>query len=133
MASAKKVPARRIIPSRMLGEWLGKTSVISACSCILARSSVSSPMVMAWRPKPFAGLKFARRPCLRCFRNAAWYCRDNPFSLRFMTFPEFTGEPIYAFDRLIHQPLRAGNLFLEALGVTRRLLFQRQQSDIDSQ
>jgi len=36
------------------------------------------------------------------------------------------------FDRHIHQPLGVGNLFLQALGVDRSLLFQRQQSDIDS-
>ena len=46
---------------------------------------------------------------------------------------EFTGEPFYAFHRFIHQPLRAGNLFFEAAGVDRGLLFQRQQPDIDAQ
>jgi len=56
--------------------------------------------------------------------------RVNPVSLRFIMFAEFTSEPVQAFDRHIHQPLGVGNLFLQALGVDRSLLFQRQQSDI---
>ena len=70
MASAKKVPARRTIASRVPGESLGNTRAIYACSWIRAKSSVSKPMVMARRPNPCAGFKLARGPCFRCFRNA---------------------------------------------------------------
>jgi hypothetical protein len=50
-----------------------------------------------------------------------------------MMIAEFTSEPVYAFDRPMHQPLSAGNLIPEATGVDRSLFFQRQQSDVDSQ
>lgn len=50
-----------------------------------------------------------------------------------MWFAEFTRELIHGSDRFFHQPLRAGNLVFEALRVDRRLLFQRQQPDIDAQ
>ena len=35
----------------------------------------------------------------------------------------FTSEPFYGFHRHIHQPLRAGNLLLEALGVLAAAFF----------
>ena len=50
-----------------------------------------------------------------------------------MMVADFTSEPFDAFQRYIHQSLRAGNLFLKARGVDRVHLFQRQQPDIDSQ
>ena len=50
-----------------------------------------------------------------------------------MVFAAFTGELFYGLRRYLHQPLGAGNLLFDALGVDRGLLFQRQQSDIDSQ
>ena len=48
-------------------------------------------------------------------------------------FADFTGESFYASFRLIRQPLRAGNVFFEALGIDGGFFFQSQQSDIDSQ
>ena len=39
---------------------------------------------------------------------------------------EFTRKTINDFHRFFHQPLRAGDLFLEAAGVERGFFFQRQ-------
>ncbi len=57
--------------------------------------------------------------------------RDEPIALRRLS--KFTRKPIDRLDGFSHQPLRAGNLFLEALRVDRGVLFQRHQSGVDSQ
>ena len=56
-----------------------------------------------------------------------------PVNLRFMPFAYFTSEALDSFCSLIDQGLGAGNFLFEALRVYLSLLFQRQQSDVDSQ
>ena len=45
---------------------------------------------------------------------------------------QFAGEPMHDVHRFLHQPLRAGDVAVEALGVERGLLFQGRQPDIDA-
>ena len=45
---------------------------------------------------------------------------------------QFAGELMHDVHRFFHQPLRAGDVAVQALGVERGLLFQGRQPDIDA-
>ena len=45
---------------------------------------------------------------------------------------QFPGKPMHDVHRLLHQPLRAGDVSLEVFGVVRGRLFQGRQPDIDA-